>query len=401
MNFLILLLASAPPSLAPRSTVPPTAALFVEGSEGTSPAIAPTLEIQLANALRHAGVEVAAWKSTEPTPDSAAMVKRISEGRQAYDNLDIDTAIDKLTQARTFFLAHPAEAEAGAMGDLLVALGAAYLQNGLTAEANKSFIEALLMNPDLKPSTKLFTPDVQAGFAAARDQLAQRARGKVSIVTEPLGTRVELHGQPLGTTPLPTYELPAGRHLIRLQRTGYERAGVFVEVRADQTAEIKTTLKPIGNYAQASALAAELITGSAFDDNGIPKAAKALGQLTQSRYLVLVKVSPVREGKTSAHTQVWDLANSSRLKNVTFEVEENLKNLPTVAETLRRWMAQSDAIAQAQGGVAGADNRPVYKRWWFWTAVGSAAVIGAVSTVAVIHGKQSRGRADNLILGLP
>jgi tetratricopeptide (TPR) repeat protein len=379
----------------------PGAAVFVAAGEGMPSGLAPQLEAQLQAALKKTGVALATWSEPASTHDNiAAHLKLISEGRQAYDNLDIDGSIDKLTQARTYFLSHPGDAESGAMADLLLALGAAYLQNGLKVEAQKSFVEALLMNPDLKPSTKLFTADVQVAFANARKDLDKRPRGKLAIATTPQGAHAELRGQALGYTPLPTYELPIGRHLVKLKRTGYAPAGAYVEVVSGQTVEVKTTLSPLGDYDKALALAGPLILGDAFDANGIPDDAKTIAIAARTRFLVMVKMTVQGSGRAMAHTQVWDLVNFSRFKSVAFEMDNGGENAVKAAAALKRWMERPVNLVQRDPRSGTPDTRPVYKKWWFWTAVGTAVVIGAVSAtvVATQHG---RGGGDNLILGIP
>ena len=43
---------------------------------------------------------------------------------------------------------------------------------------------------------------------------------------------------------------------------------------------------------------------------------------------------------------------------------------------------------------------PVYKKWWFWTAVGVVAV-GGITAGAVAGANNSGGRPFNVVLGTP
>ena len=45
-------------------------------------------------------------------------------------------------------------------------------------------------------------------------------------------------------------------------------------------------------------------------------------------------------------------------------------------------------------------STPVYKKWWFWTAVGVVAVGGA-TTAGVVAANNSGGRPFNVVLGIP
>ncbi|MCC6747350.1 MAG: hypothetical protein IT371_06805 [Deltaproteobacteria bacterium] len=63
---------------------------------------------------------------------------------------------------------------------------------------------------------------------------------------------------------------------------------------------------------------------------------------------------------------------------------------------------QRPLVVQARGLGAGEVRRPVYKRWWFWTALGVAAAGGATAA-AVLLGQRSapRGNLEPGIIQLP
>ncbi|MBX7116607.1 MAG: PEGA domain-containing protein [Myxococcaceae bacterium] len=398
-SFFLFIAAAAQPLTPAAVESTPTAALFVLAAPGTTPSAAAEADAQLRQALLKTGVQLPSWTLPARISEAAtAKLKLISEGRQAYDNLDIDGAIEKLTQARMYFQAHPAESDSGSLADLSLALGAAYLQNGLKAEAQRAFVDALLLNPDLKPSTKLFTPDVQAAFARARSDVTKEGQGRLTIATEPMGAAVELRGQALGYTPLPTYALPAGRHLVQAKRPGFATAGTYVVVEASQTVSANLQLTPVGEYGTALALATRLINGNAFEGNGIPDEAKELATRAQSRFLVMVKVSATPVGNAKAHVQVWDTMNFSRLKDVSFTVDASGKNAQAAVKTLRPWLEKPVVLSRAPAMPSHDGSQPVYKKWWFWTAVGGAAVAGAVTSAVVVS---QRGRSNNFILGIP
>ena len=144
MTSLFVFIAAAAQPLTPAAVEStPTAALFVLATQGTTPSAAAQADAQLRQALLTTGVQLPAWTLPQPVSEAtSAKLKLISEGRQAYDNLDIDGAIEKLTPARMYFQSHPAESDSGSLADLSLALGAAYLQNGLKAVAQRAFVDA-------------------------------------------------------------------------------------------------------------------------------------------------------------------------------------------------------------------------------------------------------------------
>jgi serine/threonine protein kinase len=55
--------------------------------------------------------------------------------------------------------------------------------------------------------------------------------GSVTVSSKPEGATVELNGKAIGKTPLTSYALPKGKHLLELRMTGYESRSIEVEIK--------------------------------------------------------------------------------------------------------------------------------------------------------------------------
>jgi hypothetical protein len=67
--------------------------------------------------------------------------------------------------------------------------------------------------------------------------------GTVSVSSTPQGARVYLDGVERGTTPVTITGVPAGIHLLRVTKSGYEDYSAGVFVRSGQTATVSITLR--------------------------------------------------------------------------------------------------------------------------------------------------------------
>jgi len=68
--------------------------------------------------------------------------------------------------------------------------------------------------------------------------------GSLTINSRPAGARVFLDDASVGTTPLSLNAVPAGSHVVRVEREGYKRVSTVVRVVAGQRADVQLTLDP-------------------------------------------------------------------------------------------------------------------------------------------------------------
>lgn len=69
-------------------------------------------------------------------------------------------------------------------------------------------------------------------------------QGALSIESQVDGAQVFINGKSVGITPLRSWALPAGSHVVRLELDGYERWSGVVQVVTGQTSTLTAALEP-------------------------------------------------------------------------------------------------------------------------------------------------------------
>ncbi len=389
MTLLVLALALAAPPAPPSKA--DKAAIFVLAQDTVAKDPAARLEIELLRALQSKGVPLIDYAELLEPPPPANLEKGerlLAEGRQALDNLDPERAADLFSQAADFYKAHPADAPPSRLAEALVHLGAAFLLAGKNKLGIEAFTRALLVDRTVEPKGELFGDDVHGTWELVRDSLPDMERGELVVESLPLGARARIDGEDVGLTPVPARELTAGRHHVFLTRPGYVPFGAYTDVRANGRTEIRFPLEPTPGLLELHLQAEKVVTAEAFRADEIPPAARSLAAQVKARYLILVGVRTVAGGST-ASLQVWDVRTGSRLKDVTFDVDES--GVDRAATEVKRWVLAPPEQAMAF------HVPPVLKDWRVWAGVAGVAAV-TVGAIAIAKGGPSR---PNLVLGIP
>ena len=74
---------------------------------------------------------------------------------------------------------------------------------------------------------------IGANFFLHRPEASQplSQTGSVTVTSKPEGATVRLNGKAIGKTPLTSYALPKGKHVLELSMTGYENRSIDVEIK--------------------------------------------------------------------------------------------------------------------------------------------------------------------------
>lgn len=409
MLTLTLVLLTAKPAGPRLPDLPDATTVFAAGQDPAAQAVAGRIELELGKALKNKGVSLVDPGKVFPPPAPASSEEGdalVKAGREAYDNLDFEAAGKSLAEAAVFFIKHPAAANAETLSEIFLYLGASELQNGDKAAkqaAAKEFTRALQMNPGLVPDAKYFGADVLKEFAAAQKELGKKPKGTLSVESSPAGAEVEAFGLSYGMTPVADIELPAGRYLVRLTRPGYAPATAFPEVVGGGKAELKPVLEANPSWVMVRQKAEPLIGKATFDTDALPPGAVDVATSMQGRFLVMLAVST---GKTMPHVeaQVWNVNNNDRLKGLQFDVDADGLGYQSAAEAIQAFVSKPSTVVaiapREEPDVQPSGGAPVFKQWWFWTAVGVVAVGGGV-TAGVVASRPSGSRGFNTALGQP
>ncbi len=392
---LILLVLAAPKGAAApaKPLLPSRAAVFVSSPDEAGAAKA---EAELNKALEAASVELVDVPAgfSLPARDDAGD-KLVKDARQAYDDLDYEGAATKWNEALEFFVKNPHLADAKSLADAHFFVGALAIQNGGKTHAKKAteeFVRALLNNPDLTCDPQVYGADVKKAFDKALTDISAKGVGPLAIDSSPPGAMVSLRGKELGLTPIAEApSVPVGRHLLTFSKPGFEPAGAYADV-SKEGGTAKPTLTAAPGYLEVRDAATTVVGQGVGVKGALPAGAKKLGDVVKARFLV------VSDG---ALAEVWDVETGNRLAGLSLsaeEVNESAKKIGAfIAKPGSAAVAAAEVTETAEEPSAGG---PVYKKWWFWTAVGVVAV-GGITAGAVAGANNSGGRPFNVVLGTP
>lgn len=260
---LIPALALAAPPPTPRRIAP-----LLIPMDLAAEAQVPKLEGYVVRTLgEYEGLEVKTPLAVVPDDEAEAAFRRAeagyTEGRTAFDASKLEDAARSLLAAvGEYEKAIAAMPRCAKYCDALAMVAAIHFDRGELEQARDRLLALGALDPTHELGSKRFAAD----FIKFRMQVATRReanlRGAASLTSSPRGARVFVDGDFVGFTPLTLAPLPAGRHLLKLERPGFVTHGELLAISPDDS-EVRITLKPGATYAalesKLDALAAELV----------------------------------------------------------------------------------------------------------------------------------------------
>ncbi|HSP78177.1 MAG TPA: PEGA domain-containing protein [Myxococcaceae bacterium] len=196
--------------------------------------------------------------------------------------------------------------------DATALYGAVMHQRGDVEEAKLALLDLMALNPTYELDVKRYSRE----FISLRVQVATSVnaalRGSVLVKSRPAGARVYMDGEFQGYTPMTVQTLPVGKHLLRLERPGFQQYGQILEVSPDEF-EVTAPLSPTDTYkgydAQLDAVASSILR-SGKSSPPVVTLGKSLGL---ERGLVGTLKSNKERGTTELTLGYYDMGTGQRL----------------------------------------------------------------------------------------
>lgn len=321
---------------------------------------------------------------------------RLSEGRQAYLNLELESAIDLLGQAvADFDLAAAALEDPTELGEALLFLGASYTFQGQNRPARRAFSRLHRQFPHVDPDPNIFPPDVIDRYNGAAPRDRNNPRGTVLIESEPAGAVAYVDYVARGTTPLTVEGLMTGNHVVRVTRPGAVPFVLPSDVRNRDTDGVNAFLE---DNAERDGLADAVLAARAANldriENGSP-----LGEIAVQLDLDKLGVVRVSAGDSpdTVHLElsVFDVTDGRRVLRgqgpapvAMGELEDAVTRLVEGAMQVALRPQQVEVEPDVTPTLIPTETTepegdPIFTKWWFWTAIGGAVVLAAIVTIAV------------------
>jgi len=307
-------------------------------------------------------------------------------GKQAYENLEAQQAIDHLRRACDDFEAGYSEVhEAEPMVDAHVFLGSVLLQTGNQREALEHLRSALFLDPGLELDANLFPPaDIEALERVRRD-IARAPRGKAEIESAPVSARVHIDGIYRGTTPIIVSNLPPGDHFGLTERDGYEPIAGIIDVKPQRTRYFEQNLISVRRLSELQRVLSAVDPGRSDLGGAAPK----LRELLPGDGAILV-TTRMRDDGAGLDTRVHyiDHALGRRVRLVEDRLPVGGPRLgPALRDLVDRALDPSQGVEPVDADVADAGGPPLELDLdlpWGTILIGTGAVVGVAAAAAGI-----------------
>ena len=262
-----------------------------EGARTPTIRVAQAVENVLVHTPTYEVVDLGRALSVESTAEQA---QRAAEGRKLLAEGNTAAASKGWPEAAAKYQRALQEFDKGlpAVGpreyaDLVLRLGTATFMSGEDKPARELFALAVRLDPEKK-----LAPDeaVAALVEAARAEVAGVRRASLEVEVRPAGARIFVDGDPRGTRA----ELPTGKHLLRVERSGFYPYAEVVEVSVRKPAKVSVTLA-----ATPTAASLNQIIAGASDEVGRGAAGKNIASLAQKFSLERLLIGSVRSQEES------------------------------------------------------------------------------------------------------
>jgi hypothetical protein len=311
----------------------------------------------------------------------------LQKGRDALFKMELDAAIMQLSDAVDQLIAVLPYIKKQELADAMMAVAVAQFQKGKTPAMQQALKRLFVWRPNYSPDPSQVPPQMTEAVDAARQAIAGLPRADLQVNSEPSGAQVFVDGDYIGVAPLTVPGVAVGEHYVTLKKLGYKRGLRVAQVKESGGSPVVGKLTRSEKYLLV--------------EQAIVKVAPQMGQspidsvvdnLRETLFLdqtVFVKLRKLTGDEVELTAHLYDL----RSRQLLGKQVSNLRVLSSVP--------QSGALASAadrlysgvdyEGGLRAptdapppppADTRPLYKRWWFWVAVGVIAA-GTATAVAV------------------
>ncbi|MEM1415551.1 MAG: PEGA domain-containing protein [Myxococcota bacterium] len=403
----LALASSVARAQGPLEELPPRVYVVAHATEPELDLVAARAAASARAALR--SLEGAGWQTADRrflgyddvTAESLREARRLlAEGEAAYLELRFADAVGALRgSVRAFDAAIAAVEGPEELGKALLFLGASHLYAGDRASARRVFERMQVQMPQLEPDPELFAEDVIALWRRAR---ARRQDGRLRVTSDPVGGAVSVDFVLRGVAPVSLEGLAHGPHLVRVAQPG---AAPYIEVvdAGRRPTRVEAVLLASERDAELAAMV-ERVTGQ--------ELVRADGPVQElGRHLELERIAVLR-------VAYGDASESVRLELVVFDVETGRalhrseavaprapgQLEPVVWDVVRDGLVASlDVIVQPEPEPLplatvpidpndGADETPLYRKWWLWVGVGAVVATGIVLGVVLRDPGNDLGR---------
>jgi len=337
-------------------------------------------------------------------------------GREEYDNLELDVAVEKLQKAIDLYKKAVGRlGDGGQYVDALLFMGAAYILSGDDDLGSQSFLQVALFDKRKNLDTKTFPPSMIEVFNRVKERVASSPQSTVMVRSNPPAAEVYLNGVFKGVTPIKLTRVVEGSHFMRIERDGYQNWGQIVSFFATHEELIEATLKPASGLGGQKERTKKVLNDLEADPPAFPLV--KLGEWAGANRLAVLKVTQ-RKNQISVKAVLVGLSPRAKIAYRTANFDITSSNFLGRADAFVTSLYRKVKMPPA-GGLAGpgGDKKPKdvivrtscnsnsdcaqgevcseegvcvpfspagpqwYEKWWIWAIVGGGVAVATTAGV--------------------
>lgn len=313
----------------------------------------------------------------------------LQNGRDALQNLEIDQAITQISDAVDQLVAVLPYIKKQELADAMMFLATAQHQKGNNRAVEQTLKRLLTWRTTYQLDTDLFPQALAAPLEAARAEVAKLPQGQLKALSEPAGAQVFVDGEFAGVAPLLVSNLAVGEHYVTFKKLGYKR-GLRV---ANVTPNVPVQVLGKVDRAEKYLLVEQAISrvGPKMGESPLNSVVDNLRETLFLDHTVFLKIGKAGSLSTSTNevavsAYLYDLRSRKLLNQKTDKIRVTggvpadgaMAALAEQVYTGVNLEQQLEVPVEPPTPVV-EKATPLYKRWWFWTAIGVIAAGGAAA----------------------
>ncbi|MEZ4819734.1 MAG: PEGA domain-containing protein [Bdellovibrionota bacterium] len=332
------------------------------------------------------------YSSKQQPSSSKEAFEFFQQGKNAYQNLDMENAVDYFRKAERLYKGTLWDEDSfTSFRTTKFQLAQSFLALGRTQEARIQMEEVMLIDPSRKEkklSEKYYSPQVRKLYEEVYHAFEKRDVGDVTIQVEPAGAEVFFDGQSIGKAPASLKNIPVGKHYFRFALQGFEEKVTeqFIVVGQNRvTADLASlqeqdAIRFFDTVANVAEMEKNRVTF--LDEIGLsvggdiflfltPLSGKVRGQLFDQRSQELSPAIEAQNPKELVSSLLAFIGNDGYVVKTPAVPSSVAKEIPT-----KQLKQQQTTVNYDPPKEPAAAKQRITKQWWFWPAVG-VVVIGA------------------------
>ena len=358
------------------------------------------LQRELSEGLRHNGrldmkdldVRLAEFAQEVPFEQVELARTTYQNGQESLRNLNLDQAAAQLADAVDQLVAVLPYIKKQELADAMLALAVVQQQKGNLRAMQSTLKRLLIWRTNYELDTSVFPQQISEPLQQARAEVGQLPLGQIKVLCEPSGSQVFVDGDFAGVAPTQLNNLTVGEHYVTFKKLGYKRGLRIATVTAGPPLQVLGKLPRAEKY-----LLVEQAVERVGPKMGQSRLDPVVDNLRETLFLdhaVFLRLQ--KAGTLSSNTEdvtlsayLYDLRSRTLLKQQSQKVHIEGGVPPdgamqALAAKLYEGVDYDNELRAPEDAPipVAAPQKPLYKRWWFWTALG-VIVAGGASALTV------------------